>query len=168
MIFTCEKNDFKYTCKHHRHIFSSIILMLINDYTLNRILYERLEICNLSKSSKIKFVSPCTHTHMLSSISPRGHGIFLIFWHVNAISLISRHILFIFSKCNWLFYFCRTAAAVRAAAVSCLWALLQANLLSSQQASSIIKDLLTQVWLLYEHFLFDVKESLLLVSSVKQ
>lgn len=39
----------------------------------------------------------------------------------------------------------RTAAAVRSAAISCLWALLQSNLLSLQDAGQIMKDLLTQL-----------------------
>ena len=39
----------------------------------------------------------------------------------------------------------RTAAAVRSAAISCLWALLQSNLLSSKDAGLVMKDLLTQV-----------------------
>ncbi|CAH3109869.1 unnamed protein product [Porites lobata] len=39
----------------------------------------------------------------------------------------------------------RTAAAVRSAAISCLWALLNSNLLSSQDASQVMKDLLTQL-----------------------
>lgn len=51
-----------------------------------------------------------------------------------------------------LFFFLRTAAAVRSAAISCLWALLQSNLLSLQDAGQIMKDLLTQVhklWIYY-------------------
>ncbi|KAK3735234.1 hypothetical protein QZH41_008428, partial [Actinostola sp. cb2023] len=39
----------------------------------------------------------------------------------------------------------RTAASVRAAAISCLWAVLQAGLLTDKQAKDIIKDLLTQI-----------------------
>lgn len=39
----------------------------------------------------------------------------------------------------------RTAAAVHSAAISCLWALLQSNLLSSRDAGLVMKDLLTQV-----------------------
>ncbi|CAH3199000.1 unnamed protein product [Porites evermanni] len=39
----------------------------------------------------------------------------------------------------------RTAAAVRSAAISCLWALLNSNLLSSQYAAQVMKDLLTQL-----------------------
>lgn len=39
----------------------------------------------------------------------------------------------------------RTAAAVRSAAISCLWALLQSNLLSSRDAGLVMKDLLTQL-----------------------
>ncbi|XP_031556171.1 dynein assembly factor 5, axonemal-like [Actinia tenebrosa] len=39
----------------------------------------------------------------------------------------------------------RTASAVRAAAVSCLWAVLQAGLLTDQQAKDIMKELLTQL-----------------------
>lgn len=49
-------------------------------------------------------------------------------------------------------FFLRTAAAVRSAAISCLWALLQSNLLSLQDAGQIMKDLLTQVhklWIYY-------------------
>lgn len=51
-----------------------------------------------------------------------------------------------------LIFFLRTAAAVRSAAISCLWALLQSNLLSLQDAGQIMKDLLTQVhklWIYY-------------------
>ncbi|EDO43349.1 predicted protein [Nematostella vectensis] len=39
----------------------------------------------------------------------------------------------------------RTAGAVRAAAISCLWAILQKGLLRPDQAQAIIKDLLTQL-----------------------
>lgn len=48
-------------------------------------------------------------------------------------------------QCGRTSFSSRTAAAVRSAAISCLWALLNSNLLSSQDAAQVMKDLLTQV-----------------------
>ncbi|XP_074630792.1 dynein axonemal assembly factor 5-like [Acropora palmata] len=62
-----------------------------------------------------------------------------------AFSSYSVHIVrkLIIPNCVWQAG--RTAAAVRSAAISCLWALLQSNLLSHQDAGQVMKDLLTQL-----------------------
>ncbi|XP_068729927.1 dynein axonemal assembly factor 5-like [Montipora capricornis] len=63
----------------------------------------------------------------------------------NAFSSYSVHIVqkLIIPNCVWQAG--RTAAAVGSAAISCLWALLQSNLLSNRNAGQVMKDLLTQL-----------------------
>ena len=73
---------------------------------------------------------------------------FCVDWNSCLISDLMTHVM----KAWSVIFFLRTAAAVRSAAISCLWALLQSNLLSLQDAGQIMKDLLTQVhklWIYY-------------------